>query len=87
MPHARREAAAQNTDHFRALKLLGSALYALGDFQGAQHELQQALRLKPDYPDALCDLGCTYCALGKMSEAAKAFSDALAANPQHLEVF
>ena len=81
-----REAAAQNADHFRALKLLGSALYALGDFQAARHELQQALRLQPDYPDALCDLGCTYCALGQTPEAANSFSDALTANPHHLEV-
>ncbi len=81
-----REAAAQNADHFRALKLLGSALYALGDFQGARHELQAALQLQPDYPDALCDLGCTFCALGQTQDAGRAFRDALAANPDHLEV-
>lgn len=81
-----REAAAQNADHFRALKLLGSALYALGDFEGARHELQQALQLQPDYADALCDLGCTFCALGQTGNARKAFSDALLVAPDHLEV-
>ncbi len=107
-------------DHFRAFKLMGSALYALGDFEGAKAALKESLkwvdwsgaagreaqlncfaflhaqrpacitfacqpdlhpeaalfpalcpafsapllpcRLKPDYADALCDLGCTYCA-------------------------
>ena len=84
--HLCREAAAQNADHFRALKLLGSALYALGDFQGARQELQAALQLQPDYPDALCDLGCTFCALGQTQEAGRAFRNALAVNPDHLEV-
>ncbi|GAB4816154.1 hypothetical protein N2152v2_003200 [Parachlorella kessleri] len=80
-----RQVTALNPAHFRAHKLLGSALYALGDFGGAAAALRQALKLKPDYADAYCDLGCTYCALGEVDKAKKCFALALQHNPQHLE--
>ena len=35
---------ALNPDHFRAYKLMGSALYALGDFEGAKLALRQSLK-------------------------------------------
>jgi len=31
-------------DHFRAYKLMGSALYALGDFEGAKAALKESLK-------------------------------------------
>jgi Flp pilus assembly protein TadD len=43
--------------HFRARKLLGSALYAIGDLEAAKNALTAALALRPDYADAHCDLG------------------------------
>lgn len=55
--YARREAISINQGHFRAYKLLGSALYALGDLAAAEHALQQSLAINPSYADASCDLG------------------------------
>lgn len=39
-----RQAVALNSDHFRAYKLMGSALYALGDFEGAKAALKESLK-------------------------------------------
>ena len=52
-----REAISINQGHYRAYKLLGSALYALGDLGAAEHALQQSLAINPNYSDASCDLG------------------------------
>ena len=52
-----REAISINQGHFRAYKLLGSALYALGDLVAAEHALRQSLAINPSYADASCDLG------------------------------
>jgi cytochrome c-type biogenesis protein CcmH/NrfG len=50
-----------NPKHWRGMKLLGSALYALGDLPAARTALEFALQLKPDYADAHCDLGNILC--------------------------
>lgn len=42
-------------------------------------------RLKADYADAHCDLGCTYCAQGDVDNAKKCFKAAISVNPAHLE--
>ncbi len=81
-----RKATELNPEHFRGFKLLGSALYALGDFKGASKALKQSLKLRPDYADAHCDLGCTYCAMGQAEYAQKCFNNAITINPKHLEV-
>ena len=52
-----REAIRLNEGHFRAQKLLGSALYALGDLPAAKAALQASLAINPGYADASCDLG------------------------------
>ena len=52
-----REAARREPSHYRARKLLGSALYALGDLHAARAALSDALALRPDYADAHCDMG------------------------------
>lgn len=39
-----RQAVALNPGHFRAYKLMGSALYALGDFEGAKAALKESLK-------------------------------------------
>lgn len=82
----RREAVKLDSKHSRGLKLLGSALYAEGDLQGAKTALQSALELKPSYADAYCDLGCVLCALAEVEPAKNAFQHAAQLNPQHLEV-
>ena len=45
-----------NADHCRAFKLLGNALYALGDLTGAERALRDSLAIQFSYSDALCDL-------------------------------
>lgn len=75
-----------NPKHFRALKLLGSAMYARGDLQAACTALESALQLTPAYADAHCDLGCVRCALGQVEEAKLCFADAVRHNPAHVEV-
>ena len=81
-----REALQLSPQHFRACKLLGSALYASGDLQAARAALESALQLRPDYADAHCDLGCVLCALGEGDRAKQAFADAAKFNPKHVEV-
>lgn len=81
-----RDAVGLNPKHFRALKLLGSAMYAQGDLQAACTALQSALQLNAAYADAHCDLGCVRCALGEVEEAKLSFMDAVNHNPQHVEV-
>lgn len=72
--------------HCRALKLLGSALYAQGDFENACSALQSALELNPNYADAYCDLGCALCALGRVEPAKEAFGNAARLDSNHVEV-
>jgi tetratricopeptide (TPR) repeat protein len=79
------QATVLNPQHFRGFKLMGSAKYALGDFEGAKAALNEALKLKPDYADAHCDLGCTYCAQGEIGAAKRSFKAAVVSNPHHLE--
>jgi tetratricopeptide (TPR) repeat protein len=55
--HRCRAAVRLNPEHFRALKLLGSALYALGDLLGAEAALRDSLAINPDYSDTNSDLG------------------------------
>ncbi len=43
------------------------------------------LRLKRDYADAHCDLGCTYCALDQVENAKQCFRNAVKCDPKHLE--
>lgn len=80
-----RHAIGLNPNHFRALKLMGSAMYAQGDLQAARTALQTALQLNTAYADAHCDLGCVHCALGEVEEAKKSLADAVHHNPQHVE--
>lgn len=80
-----KQAVSIKPDHHRAFKLMGSALYALGDFDGAKAALKSSLALKPDYADAHCDLGCTYCAQGDVENAKKCFKSAISVNHCHVE--
>eukprot|EP00245_Coleochaete_scutata_P009579 TRINITY_DN3182_c0_g1_i1.p1 TRINITY_DN3182_c0_g1~~TRINITY_DN3182_c0_g1_i1.p1 ORF type:complete len:818 (+),score=193.10 TRINITY_DN3182_c0_g1_i1:87-2540(+) len=79
-----REAAIMNPNHFRALKLLGSALYGLGEYSAAEEALEHSLFLKPDYADAYCDLGSTLHAQGEDEKARKSFENAIRLRPGHV---
>eukprot|EP00475_Leptophrys_vorax_P037992 TRINITY_DN6621_c3_g1_i1.p1 TRINITY_DN6621_c3_g1~~TRINITY_DN6621_c3_g1_i1.p1 ORF type:complete len:513 (+),score=31.31 TRINITY_DN6621_c3_g1_i1:68-1540(+) len=67
------------------MKLLGSALYGLGEYREAEEALQNALYLDPKYADAHCDLGSTLHALGDDARAGQAFERALSLAPDHVD--
>lgn len=79
-----REAAILNSNHFRALKHLGSALLGVGEYKAAQKPLENAVYLKPDYADAHCDLGSVLHAL-KDDRAFEEFRSAIDLQPNHIE--
>ncbi|GBG61482.1 hypothetical protein CBR_g21825 [Chara braunii] len=78
-----REAAILNTQHFRALKLLGSALFGVGELDKAEQALEHAIYLRPSYADAHCDYGSTLHALGEDEKAKRMFKRALELFPEH----
>ncbi|MCO5600435.1 hypothetical protein L7F22_054548 [Adiantum nelumboides] len=81
-----KEAAKLSPKSHRACKLLGSALYGVGDFRAAENALREAIVLKPDFADAHCDLGSTLHALGEDNEGAiHEFQKALDLKPDHME--
>eukprot|EP00899_Mesostigma_viride_P004198 jgi/Mesvir1/1377/Mv21649-RA.1 len=80
-----REAAILNPSHHRAVKLLGSALYGLGELRAAEEALKHALHLCKHYPDAQCDLASTLRGLGEEEKAREAFLKALDMEPNHIE--
>ncbi|PKU76137.1 putative TPR repeat-containing protein [Dendrobium catenatum] len=80
-----REAAILFPSHYRALKLLGSALFGVGEYEPAEKALQEAVILKPDYPDAHCDLGCVFHAMKEEEKAILAFQRAIDLKPDHLD--
>ncbi|KAJ4966741.1 hypothetical protein NE237_018590 [Protea cynaroides] len=80
-----REAAILCPTHYRALKLLGSALFGVGEYRAAEKALEEAVLLKPEYPDAHCDLGAVLHAMGDDEKAILEFQRALDMNSSHLE--
>ncbi len=68
---------------------LGLALKALGEYDAAIHQYQQALHWQPDCADALCagkvlcDLGTVLAACGKGHEATVCFKQALEIRPEY----
>jgi tetratricopeptide (TPR) repeat protein len=80
-----REAAILNPRHYRALKLLGSALFGLGEYRAAQKCLEEALILRPDYADAHCDLGSALHAVHEDEQASIEFQRAIDLDPNHLD--
>ncbi|MCO5579383.1 hypothetical protein L7F22_033238 [Adiantum nelumboides] len=72
--------------HYRAMKLLGSALYGAGEYRAAERALSEAITLKPDFADAHCDLGLTVHAIGEDDErAVREFQLAVDLKPDHTE--
>eukprot|EP00252_Welwitschia_mirabilis_P015610 TRINITY_DN3445_c0_g1_i2.p1 TRINITY_DN3445_c0_g1~~TRINITY_DN3445_c0_g1_i2.p1 ORF type:complete len:848 (+),score=227.33 TRINITY_DN3445_c0_g1_i2:499-3042(+) len=80
-----REAAILAPTHYRALKLLGSALFGVGEYRAAEKALEEAIFLKADYADAHCDLGSALHAMGEDERAVQEFQKALDLKPDHLD--
>lgn len=80
-----REAAILCPTHFRALKLLGSALFGVGEFKAAVKALEEAIYLKNDYADAHCDLASSLHAMGDDDNAIKEFQKAIDLKPGHID--
>eukprot|EP00249_Psilotum_nudum_P019786 c27413_g2_i1 orf=743-3268(+) len=80
-----KEAAIREPKHYRALKLLGSALYGVGEYRAAEKALEEAIFLKLDYADAHCDLGSTLHALGDDERAIQEFQKAIDLRPEHMD--
>lgn len=80
-----KEAAIREPKHYRALKLLGSALYGVGEYRAAEKALMEAIFLKSDFADAHCDLGSTLHATGDEERAIHEFQKAIDLKPDHLD--
>ncbi|XP_024519477.1 uncharacterized TPR repeat-containing protein At1g05150 [Selaginella moellendorffii] len=80
-----REAAILHPPHYRALKLLGSGLYGVGEYRAAEKALGEAIFLKSDYADAHCDLGSVLHALGDDERAIVEFQKAIDIKPDHMD--
>lgn len=80
-----KEAAIREPKHHRALKLLGSALYGVGEYRAAEKALMEAIFLKSDYADAHCDLGSTLHSMGDDERAIHEFQKAIDLKPDHMD--
>eukprot|EP00249_Psilotum_nudum_P005583 c19034_g1_i1 orf=675-3197(+) len=80
-----KEAAIREPKHFRALKLLGSALYGVAEYRAAEKALGEAIYLKPDYADAHCDLGSTLHAMQDDEKAIQEFQTSIDLRPDHMD--
>ncbi|KAK2990942.1 hypothetical protein RJ640_020919 [Escallonia rubra] len=80
-----REAAILCPTHFRALKLLGSALFGVGEYKAAVKALEEAIYMKHDYADAHCDMASALHAMGDDDDAIKEFQKAIDLKPGHVD--
>ncbi|KAK6130998.1 hypothetical protein DH2020_035261 [Rehmannia glutinosa] len=80
-----REAAILCPTHFRALKLLGSALFGVCEYKAAVKALEEAIYMKNDYADAHCDLASALHAMGDDENAIKEFQKAIDLKPGHVD--
>ncbi|RVX14974.1 putative TPR repeat-containing protein [Vitis vinifera] len=80
-----REAAILCPTHFRALKLLGSALFGVGEYRAAVKALEEAIFMKADYADAHCDLASALHAMGEGEKAIPVFQKAIDLKPGHVD--
>ena len=74
---------AKNRRCWLARDNLGDALLRAGNIQEAVGQYEQALRIKPDYPEAHNALGLALDRLGRMQEAIEHFEQALRAEPNY----
>ncbi|XP_057533850.1 uncharacterized TPR repeat-containing protein At1g05150-like [Amaranthus tricolor] len=80
-----REAAILYPTHYRAIKLLGSALFGVGEYRASVKALEEAIFMKPDYADAHCDLASALHALGDDERAIVEFQKAIDLTPGHID--
>ncbi|KAL5681171.1 hypothetical protein ACJX0J_007556, partial [Zea mays] len=80
-----REAAILCPSHARALKLLGSTLFGVGEYRAAEKALEEAIFLKEDYANAHCDLGSALHAVGEDDRAIQEFQTAIDLKPGHVD--
>ena len=80
-----REAAILKPEGFKTLKLLGSAQFALADYESAAEALQNALFLNPAYADAHCELGTTLHAMGEDERAELELRKAIELEGKHVQ--
>jgi tetratricopeptide (TPR) repeat protein len=66
---------------------MGVALFKKGRIPEAIEYYQQALRLKPDYPEAHNNLGSALVDVGRLQEAIEQFKQSLRLNPDFAEAY
>jgi type IV pilus assembly protein PilF len=69
------------TPHF-AFSNMALAYYQKGDYRQAEKYFLEALKLNPDFANALGGLGMTYTAMGRYTEAAQKLERAVRKNPK-----
>jgi tetratricopeptide (TPR) repeat protein len=80
-PHSTGGFSAQN--HYdRALDLINKEL-----FVEAIEALKKAIRERPDFAEAHCEMGTTYRRLGRFDDAIKAYNSALKMDPDGIDVY
>ena len=77
------DASVKSPQNPRAHSSLGLALFQQGKMADAREQLEQALRLKPDYADAHHNLGLVWESRGRMREAIEQYGQALRINPEY----
>ena len=78
-------AAASTENNYLAHNNLGAALLRAGDLKGASMELQRAIEIKPDYPDAYFNMGLASEKRNLPEEAQKYYYKVLMFNPAFKE--
>jgi tetratricopeptide (TPR) repeat protein len=81
--HAKR-AIGLNSTRPEAWNILGLIAFDQKVFSKAEDLFREALRLRPEYADALVNLGSTLQAAGKFTDAARHFRKALILQPDHV---
>jgi Flp pilus assembly protein TadD len=80
-----RRAIAVTENNFLADKCLGIALGKKGQMDEAIRQFQEAIRLKPGYPDAYNDIGIALSKKGQWDEAIRQFQEAIRLKPDYAE--
>lgn len=70
-------------NHYEAYQHLASVLKRLERLPEALLIQEQALRVRPTYGDAFLKLGATYCAVGRIDDAAELYRRWSAIDPEH----
>lgn len=76
-------ALAVTKDNYYVLNNYGVLLHRKGDASAAERYLTEAVRLFPNYPTALANLGQVYAAQGRFAEAIELFRKSLKGDVQH----